>query len=263
MTLRISIFLLFCLCGMRVLAQQVMLDAYFNHETRLSKTGQLERFHYLWDEHANTGFSIWGKTFMSLGASLHTLDQAPTKENLKAAGVYIIVDPDNIKENSKPDFITSSDAALVTAWVKAGGVLVLMANDSANTDLPHLNLLADQFGLHFNNDLQNHVVSDAHFADGKAQIVNRKIFKNARQVFIKDACSIALCSKATAALKSPSGAVIAASVTYGKGVVFAVGDPWLYDEYVNGRLPSGFDNDIAATDLAQWLLAHTKPPKRQ
>jgi len=47
----------------------------------------------------------------------------------------------------------------------------------------------------------------------------------------------------------------------GKGAVFAVGDPWFYNEYTDGRkLPADFDNYNAARDLAQWLLAgaHTK-----
>jgi unsaturated rhamnogalacturonyl hydrolase len=41
----------------------------------------------------------------------------------------------------------------------------------------------------------------------------------------------------------------------GKGSVFAVGDPWLYNEYVDGRkLPPEFENYKAATDLSRWLL---------
>ncbi len=58
-----------------------------------------------------------------------------------------------------------------------------------------------------------------------------------------------------AALKAKNGTVIAATVVYGKGKVFAVGDPWLYNEYVNGRLPAAYQNDKAAADLARWLLA--------
>jgi unsaturated rhamnogalacturonyl hydrolase len=36
--------------------------------------------------------------------------------------------------------------------------------------------------------------------------------------------------------------------------VLAVGDPWVYNEYTNGRLPKGFDNDKAVNDLAHWLI---------
>ena len=41
----------------------------------------------------------------------------------------------------------------------------------------------------------------------------------------------------------------------GKGTVFAVGDPWLYNEYLDGRkLPASFENYKAAGDLVKWLL---------
>jgi unsaturated rhamnogalacturonyl hydrolase len=41
--------------------------------------------------------------------------------------------------------------------------------------------------------------------------------------------------------------------------VFAVGDPWLYNEYVDGRkLPAEYPNYNAATDLVKWLLKVSK-----
>jgi unsaturated rhamnogalacturonyl hydrolase len=41
----------------------------------------------------------------------------------------------------------------------------------------------------------------------------------------------------------------------GKGKVFVVGDPWLYNEYIDGRnLPAYFDNYKAAEDLAKWAI---------
>ena len=41
----------------------------------------------------------------------------------------------------------------------------------------------------------------------------------------------------------------------GKGTVFATGDPWLYNEYVDGRKPpSEYENYKAAEDLVKWLL---------
>ena len=46
-----------------------------------------------------------------------------------------------------------------------------------------------------------------------------------------------------------------ATSKYGKGSVFAVGDPWLYNEYTDGRkLPVDFENFKAAQDLSRWLL---------
>jgi unsaturated rhamnogalacturonyl hydrolase len=42
---------------------------------------------------------------------------------------------------------------------------------------------------------------------------------------------------------------------HGKGTVFVIGDPWLYNEYVDGRrLPSEFENFTAASDLARWAI---------
>ena len=49
----------------------------------------------------------------------------------------------------------------------------------------------------------------------------------------------------------------------GKGAVFAVGDPWLYNEYVNGRkLPADYDNYKAAKDLVNWIITQI-PVKKQ
>ena len=46
---------------------------------------------------------------------------------------------------------------------------------------------------------------------------------------------------------------------YGKGTVFAVGDPWLYNEYTDGRkLPPEYDTFKAAQDLALWLIKQAK-----
>jgi unsaturated rhamnogalacturonyl hydrolase len=57
------------------------------------------------------------------------------------------------------------------------------------------------------------------------------------------------------ALVSKNGEVIIAIAKYGKGTVFAVGDPWLYNEYVDGRkLPLEYPNHKAADQLAKWLL---------
>ncbi|OKS87633.1 hypothetical protein RG47T_3094 [Mucilaginibacter polytrichastri] len=241
-------------------AQTVTLDYYFNHETR-TQDGIAQRFHYLWEDKSNTGFSIWGDIFKQAGANLNSLDAAPTVANLKGTAVYIIVDPDTKKENPQPNYISSQNADQIAEWVKAGGVLVLMANDSANVELPHFNILAARFGMHFNNDMQNHVIDDAHFADGAVMMVNNPIFKTVKKAFLKDVCSIELKGKAQPAFKAANGAVIAAVAKYGKGTVFAVGDPWLYNEYVNGRLPAGFDNDNAARDLAKWLLAQAGTKK--
>ena len=55
------------------------------------------------------------------------------------------------------------------------------------------------------------------------------------------------------------GDIIIATANYGKGKVLAVGDPWLYNEYVDGRkLPAEYENYKAAEDLVKWLLGAVK-----
>ncbi len=240
-------------------AQTVTLDYYFNHETHKTNKGT-ERFHYLWTDDKDSGFSIWGDIFKADGFKLDTLSVAPTIDNLRNTAVYIIVDPDTKKETAKPNYIQNKDADEIAAWVKTGGVLVLMANDSANVELPHFNILTAKFGLHFNNDLQNHVVDDKHFSDGIGLPVDKTIFPSAPKLFLKDVCSIGVTNPdAKAVIKSADGkADIAVIVKYGKGVVFAVGDPWLYNEYTNGRLPSAYENDVAAKEFTTWLKKQTK-----
>ena len=254
MKLKLAIIALFMYTGLAAGAQTVTLDYYFNHEVHKNKAGQQERFHYLWTETSNPGFSILGEAFTKQGAKLDTLDKAPDAANLKGTSVYIIVDPDTKKESPNPNYIEPKDVEQIAKWVKQGGVLLLMANDSANVELPHFNTLVAKFGMHFNNDLQNHVIDDAHFEDGAVKTTGNPLFKTANKIFMKDVCSIRLSVPAKSVLKNNADATIIASAKYGKGTVIAVGDPWLYNEYTNGRLPAGYENDKAANDLVQWLL---------
>jgi unsaturated rhamnogalacturonyl hydrolase len=239
-----------------VKAQTVTLDYYFNHEFRTNKTtGQKERFHYTWEDKASSGYSIWGDLFVKNGGTLKSLETAPTAASLKGTDVYIIVDPDTKKETENPNYIQAADIKAIGDWVKAGGVLVMLANDSANVELEHFNHLAAVFGIHFNMDIRNLVPQDKFDMGGLTIAPGDPIFTTARKVYIKEVCTISVTPPAKAAL-TDKGDVIIATAKYGKGTVFAVGDPWFYNEYCNGRLPAsfGFENDKAAGDLAKWLL---------
>ena len=238
-------------------AQTITVDGYFNQESKKDKSGNLIRFHYLWDDLENTGFSKFGASFKTNGAkTLNRLDYAPTAVNLKETDVYIIVDPDNLKDNPRPNYLTSKDADEIANWVKLGGVLFIMANDSANADLEHLNILGSKFGLKFNQDIILHVTDDNHFADGGLKTAPAKsLFKTSNLIFLKDVCSISISGNAKTILKDKNGANVIVSSKYGKGTVLAVGDPWLYNEYVNGRLPAEYENDKAMNDVAKWLMS--------
>jgi unsaturated rhamnogalacturonyl hydrolase len=234
--------------------KRVVLDSYFNDEHTKDASGEMVSYHYKWEEKDNNGFSIFGDAFKNDGATLSTLYEKPSQAGLAKADIYIIVDPDTKKESPDPKYIGPEDVKIIADWVRRGGVLLLMANDSANVELKHFNTLAGKFGIHFNDDLQNHVKDDRHFRDG-ALIINgdNPILKTAKKIFMKDICSLTLSAPAYPALKNGNINIIAIS-RYGKGTVVAVGDPWLYNEYTNGRLPKDFENDKAANDLSLWLI---------
>lgn len=227
--------------------KSVLLDSYFNNEVKNGVS-----WHYKWDETAMSGFSILGETFKRNGFSLATLKEAPNAANLQNHSVYIIVDPDNLKDSPTPNYMDDKSVAAVAAWVKAGGALVLFANDSANAELKHFNKLANAFGIHFNNQMINHVTNDVTREGGGVDTRNSELFATAKMVYMKDACSISIKDNAYALLKQKDDIIIAGS-NYGKGFVIAIGDPWLYNEYVNGNLQKEFENDKGANDLVSWL----------
>ena len=55
------------------------------------------------------------------------------------------------------------------------------------------------------------------------------------------------------------GDTLMAVARVGKGTVYAVADPWLYNEYTDGRkLPPNYQDFQAAIDLAGWALRQAK-----
>lgn len=235
----------------------VLLDRYFNSEKKKDAGGESNYWHYVWEEKSNPGFSMWGDIFKKYGAKLSSLDAAPSAANLKNASLYIIVDPDHVKDNPAPNYVSANDVNAISDWVKAGGVLVLMANDSGNCDFVHFNKLAGAFGITFTERNRNMVLRDE-FETGAVVPTSTTVFKAPVKMYLKEISVLEVKSPATA-LVSKEGDIIMATAKYGKGTVFAVGDPWLYCEYVDGRkLPAEFENYRAAEFLSAWLLKQSK-----
>lgn len=237
----------------------VLLDRYFNSEKKKDAAGASIYWHYVWEERSHGGFYTLGHIFESNGAKLASLDVAPTVANLKGASVYIIVDADHRRDNPNPNYVAPTDVKAITNWVKAGGTLLIMANDSNNCDLPHLNLLAGAFGVKFTDKSLNMVKNDTYEQGVVFPGDNNPVFKTTKKMFLKEVSALDVKAPAVAnAVKD--GDVIIATAVYGKGKVLIVGDPWLYNEYVDNRklLPADFQNYKAAEDLVKWLLTPTK-----
>jgi unsaturated rhamnogalacturonyl hydrolase len=232
----------------------VAVDNFFNNEFRKDLNGNQESFHYTWDDRMHSGFWVWGQIYQELGAKLKTISAAPTAANLKGVNVYIIVDPDTKKETAKPNFVEKTDIKVISNWVKAGGTLIMMANDSANCEIPHFNELAKVFGVEFTNKSRN-MVQGTKWEQGRVEIpAENPVFKNTKLVYIKELVTLNVKTPAKA-IVSEGGDNIIAMAKVGKGSVFIVGDPWLYNEYTDGRrIPIMYENFSAAKDLAKWAL---------
>jgi len=248
-------------CSLPAIGQQhtVLLDNFFNREYRPLPNGGRELYHYTWSDTAQSGYSDWGRTWRDKGLRLATLNSRPSAASLKKASVYILPDPDTERDTDKPQKMDAATASVMLKWVQKGGVLVVMGNDSLNSEQQAINLLTQPAGIRMAGDSRNPVHNDV-FQMGAVLISDgHPIFALARTLFLKEVSSLELTGAARAFLSHHAdGYVIGAYSPYGKGHVVVVGDPWLYNEYVNGKLPDSFDNDMAMTEFTFWLVSLIK-----
>ena len=238
-----------------VFSQPVVgLDNWFNHEIN-AKTGK--PFHYLWTDTEFSGFSRWGEIFTSRGAKITTLGK-PDDAVLSKINVYIIVDPDTTTESPNPNYLNSEEIASITRWVKSGGVLAVLANDAPNCEFTHLNKLMTEFGMTYNH-VTLHPVTGTNFEMGAStNLPDHPLFKGVTKIYLKEISDINIKGTARAIL-TENGKVLIAENKFGKGYVFAIGDPWIYNEYMDhDRLPESFENRKAAENLTDLLLGYVK-----
>jgi hypothetical protein len=230
----------------------VGLDNWFNRETN-STTGK--PYHYLWSDTEWSGYSRWGEIFTARGAEITTVNK-PDAATLNKIDVYIIVDPDTTTESTSPNYILKEDSREIGKWVKRGGVLAILANDAPNCEFTHLNKFTSQFGITFNH-VTLHPVTGNHWEMGACTgLPDHPLFKGISKIYIKEVSSLIVRGRAKPVLNE-NGNILMAECNYGKGYVFAIGDPWIYNEYIDhDRLPDSFQNRKAAENLANLLLSH-------
>jgi unsaturated rhamnogalacturonyl hydrolase len=240
----------------------VLLDGWFNSQKRKSADGHEELWHYKFGDEANSGYSVWGRMFQQYGLRIEALDHAPTAADLKDAAVYIIASPDIPALNPNPHYMDAESAAVIEAWVKAGGVLVMMENDSEHADQVHFDLLSDKFGIHFNPVTRNRELNDS-YANTMVKIPagTGGIFRQDHNATMKETCTITVSKPARVVLTdkgdaTEQGDVLMAVSQVGKGMVYANVDPWIYNEYTDGRKdPLGEDNFAGGQELTRWIVS--------
>ena len=131
---------------------------------------------------------------------------------------------------------------LARGWLS--GRLMLLGNDKGNAEFEHLNRLAAKFGLEF---LEQTYPKTA----GKGILIATgasAIFENGLNVYLVEVAPLKISGDASVLLEH-QGTPIMALAKYGKGRVFALGDPWIYNEYIDHK-----DNRRIATNLLRLLL---------
>ena len=108
------------------------------------------------------------------------------------------------------------------------------------------------------NHVTLHPVTGTDFEMGASvDLPEHPLFKGVSKIYIKEVADINLSGTAKAILTENSK-VLMAENKYGKGYVFAIGDPWIYNEYIDhDRLPASFENRKAAENLTDLLLSYT------
>ena len=232
----------------------ILLDAWFNSQTRKDASGQMASYHYKWDDFSNSGYSLFGHLLREYGLKLNTLYKAPTVQDLDKAQIYLIVSPDNLDWNKNPHYMTADAAATIADWVKKGGTLLIMENDPTHADIERLDILAEHFGMHFNNVARN-TVDGNKFEMGRIDVSGGgPIFQAPHVLFMKEICTITLKQPAKA-IWLDKGDVLLAEASYGKGKVIGFVDPWLYNEYTDGkRPPPPYNNFGGGKEYVRWLL---------
>lgn len=232
--------------------KKVLLDTYFNHEVD-KKTGKVQ--HYTWDDTSKWGgYSQFGDLFVKHGATLAMLNDAPTKALLNGSSVYIIVDPDHVKDNPTPNYMNEKHAKAIAKWVKKGGRLLVLTNDRDNCDLNHINILMDMFGLHFNDTtiLQLDIPTKE-----KPENVYplQGMLEGVDKMYMRGTSSIKCGKDARPIVWTRGNDTIIAEASYGKGLVIAIADPWIYNEYIGHTLlPDNYDNASPAERIIERLL---------
>ena len=236
----------------------VLLDNYFNQETRTDSSGIVFPHHYIWSQQDQQGFSFFAHAFNKYGVKTIQSTEEPTAGLLAKAQIYILVDPDNKKETSSPNYIAEKHIKAIVEWVKKGGMLLIFANDSGHAELKGLNELGKNFGIRFTSESRN-MVKGKDYETGAISIpASHPIFPSVQKVYLKEICTFKVTPPAKPALTKNKD-IVMATAKIGKGTVFAVGDPWLYNEYLDGRKISAseYQNYKAAEDLVKWAIKQT------
>ena len=215
----------------------VALDGYHNAERAMPE-------HYQWEGTTDGGFSKLANGFREHEVEVRTLRSRIDAASLLGVNLLIVVDPDTPEETPEPKYIEDSEIDVIAKWVNDGGRLVLLGNDKGHAEFTHFNRLGARFGIQFLEETYPKV-------SGKAILIatgKHPIFEGGLQAYLVEVAPLKLVAPAEPML-THEGTDVMALAHVGRGMVFALGDPWLYNEYIERN-----DNVRIATNLFRMLL---------
>ncbi len=222
-----------------ILAQKTIgLDAFHNNEAKAPG-------HYAWDAAYPGGFSELGKLIRGMGGELRTVRDRVSAKTLAGLDVFLAVDPDTPAETAEPKYFEKAEIRAIEKWVRTGGQLVLLGNNKGNAEFERFNQLSSRFGIEF---------VETKYVDpqGASKITLRSegaiLGKSLRAYFV-DVAPLRISAKESETLLSAGGTPVMSLVKHGKGSVVALGDPWIYNEYIDRA-----DNRQMASNLLRHLL---------
>ncbi|HEX7978122.1 MAG TPA: DUF4350 domain-containing protein [Gemmatimonadaceae bacterium] len=215
----------------------VALDGFHNNESKMPD-------HYQWDGTSDGSFGKLANGFRAHDVQLRTIKSRIDAQALEGVRLLIIVDPDTPEETADPKYIEDAEISAIEKWVADGGRLVLLGNDKGHAEFTHFNKLASRFGIEFVEETFPKV-------SGKAILEatgSDAIFEGGLKAYLVEVAPLKLSAPAKSMMRVDGTDVMALS-RLGNGLVFALGDPWLYDEYIERD-----DNVKIATNLFTMLL---------
>jgi len=221
----------------------VGLDRYYHHETRDGK-----QVHYAWEDTSPGGYSKLAAIIEGLGARTTSITKPASQGTLAGVDVYLIVNPDTPKTVPDPNYIDDAAVEAIDAWVKAGGVLVLLNNDRDHAEFAHMNKLAGRFGIAFNEDVLLGVADDPQKKLQLHAFPDHPFFKGVQKLHMRSISTLRVQPPAQEVYRFQDRTIVAVC-RHGKGTVFALGDPWGYNEYADA-----YDNRAGLTNVFGWLL---------
>ena len=138
----------------------------------------------------------------------------------------------------------------------------MLTNDAPNCEFMHTNQLAANFGIAFNHVTLHPVTGNQYDMGASTNLPNHPLFSDVKKIYLKEISSLKIWGPAKPIL-TENGNVLMAEAQIGKGYVLAIGDPWIYNEYMDhDRLPASFDNRKAAENLTKLLMSKVPANKK-